>query len=75
MKSGMVKKGLLANIGKTKILSVMNLDLLSVLQEQVEMQSSVVAACCGCTRIAVVLIANFAQTLSLGAPGAWTMHS
>ena len=40
----------------------------SVLQEQVEMQCSVMAACCGCTRIAVVLRANIAQTQSLGAP-------
>ena len=83
-KSWMEKKGLCVNMGKTmSLVSSTNLDLLKksgkescavCFTERVESLSSVMSACCGCTRNTVVSKAHYAQTLNLGAPSAWTMQ-
>ena len=47
----------------------------SVRQEEVVILTSVVDACAGYTRNAVVLRAHYALSLTLGGPDAWERHS
>ena len=68
LKSGIEKKGLCVNTGRqgTNLVWKESLCCLSSLQEWVEMQSSVVPACCECIRNRAVSRALFAQTTRYG---------